>query len=211
MARDLNPKCKLCRRAGEKLFLKGERCFGAKCALTKRNYPPGIHGNKFRQRLTDYGIHLKEKQKVKRIYGILEKQLRKYFTEATKSKTETGLKLIELLERRMDNVVYRAGLAVSKQQARQMVSHGLFKINNKKIDVPSCLVKVNDIISIKKDRSLEQGVLAENIKKIKKTQDSPAWLIWNEKEKTIKIVSLPEKKDLTTSIDTRLIVEFYSK
>ena len=210
MARNLDPKCKQCRRAGEKLLLKGERCFGPKCAMTKRNFPPGIHGVKGYGRLTDYGIHLKEKQKLSRTYGILEKQLRKYFAESVKSQSETGHKLIELLERRLDNVIYRLGLATSRKQARQFVSHGLFKINNKKIDVPSYRVKAGEIITIRKAKTTEKGTLFETLKNIDK-KDKPMWLNWDSKENKGQIISLPQVKDLDINIDTRLIVEFYSK
>lgn len=211
MARDLDPKCKQCRRAGDKLFIKGERCFGPKCAMTKRNYPPGIHGGKGHPRLTDYGIHLKEKQKLRRIYGILERQLRKYFEESVKSKEETGHKLIELLERRLDNIVYRLGLATSRQQARQFVSHSLFKINDRKIDVPSYRVKSGETIEIRKEKSIKKGSLAENIQKIAKKDNIPAWLNWDAEKNKAKIVNLPKNEDLEVGIDTRLIVEFYSK
>jgi len=210
MARDLDPKCKQCRRAGEKLFLKGERCFGPKCAMTKRNYPPGVHGNKGYPRQTDYGMHLKEKQKLKRMYGIMERQLRKYFEEAAHSSEETGSKLIELLERRLDNVIYRLGLATSRRQARQFVSHDLFKVKDKKIDVPSYRVRAGETITIRKEKSSFQGYLAENMNK-KAGKELPSWLSWDADKKECKIVNIPSGKDLEIGIDTRLIVEFYSK
>ncbi len=214
MAQNLDPKCKQCRRAGEKLFLKGERCFGPKCAMTKRNYPPGIHGNKGYPRLTDYGVHLREKQKLRRIYRITENQLKRYFVEASKSKDETNLKLIELLERRLDNVIYRLGLASSRRQAQQFVGHALFKINGRRIDVPSYRVKAGNVITIRKEKSIKRGMLAENIQKIIKkstNKEQPAWIDWDAKENSARIVSLPKGKDLEIGIDTRLIVEFYSK
>jgi small subunit ribosomal protein S4 len=205
MARNINPQCKQCRRAGEKLFLKGDRCFSPKCAMVKRNYPPGIHGNKMRRRLTDYGLHLKEKQKMKQIYGILEKQMRKYFSSAFKSEEQTGNKLIQILETRLDNVIFRLGLASSRKQARQMVSHGLFKVNNKKVNIPSYSVKKNDLITIKKENNLILG------KAEKENPSIPSWLDWDIKEKKGKILDIPHAKDIETGIDTRLIVEFYSK
>lgn len=211
MARNLDPKCKQCRRAAEKLFLKGERCFGPKCALTKRNYPPGIHGNKLHPRLTDYGTHLREKQKLSRMYGVLERQLRKYFEEAFKSKNQTGLKLVEFLERRMDSVVYRVGLATSRCQARQLVGHGLFLVNGKKINIPSYRLKTGDIIKLRKEKTVQRGSLAENIKKIEKKKDFPAWLSWDNQKNEIKVLSLPTEKDLEINIDPRLIIEFYSR
>lgn len=210
MSKYLGPKCKLCRRLGIKLCSKGERGLGAKCALVKRNYPPGIHGPKGYTRLTDYGAHLKEKQKVRTIYFILERQLRKYFMQASKSQIDTDSKLIELLERRLDNVVYRLGLAISRPQARQMVNHGLFLINNKKINIPSYQVKSGDIIDIRKEKSLNFGVLAGNLKNIK-TNEMPSWLDWDVKENKAKVVNLPQGKDLEVGIDTRLVVEYYSK
>lgn len=210
MARNLNPKCKQCRRLGVKLCTKGERGSGAKCAITRRNYPPGVHGNKGYPRLTDYGQHLQEKQKVKVTYGVMERQLKKYFEEATRSQTDTGFKLIELLERRLDNVIYRLGLASSRPQARQFVSHSLFKINNKKIDVPSCRVKTGDVITIRKEKSTKKGFLAEALSKIDK-HEQPSWLTWDNKEMKGKVVGIPKDKDLEIGIDPRLIVEFYSK
>ncbi|MBU4360871.1 30S ribosomal protein S4 [Candidatus Parcubacteria bacterium] len=210
MSKYLGPKCKICRRLGVKLCSKGERGSGAKCALVKRNYPPGAHGPKGHPRLTDYGVHLKEKQKVRAMYFILERQLRKYFNLATRSQFDTGTKLIELLERRLDNVIYRLGLAISRPQARQMVSHSLFLINNKKINVPSCQIKSGDVISFRKEKSLNSGILAENLKNIK-IDNLPGWLEWDANENKAKIVELPKDKDLEIGIDTRLVVEYYSK
>lgn len=210
MARDLNPKCKQCRRLGTKLFLKGERCFAVKCALTKRNYPPGAHGQKGQSRLTDYGLHLREKQKLKKMYGIFEKQLRKYFAEAVKGKANTGFKLIELLERRFDNVVYKLGLADSRQQARQFIGHNLFFVNNKKVNIPSFVVKSGDVISIKKTVLNEKSLLAENLKKAAK-KEVANWLVWSDQEKQGRVVSLPTGEELNVGVDPRLIVEFYSK
>lgn len=210
MAKYLGPKCKLCRRLGVKLCSKGERGNTTKCALVKRNYPPGVHGSKGHPRLTDYGVHLQEKQKLKVMYGILERQLRKYFNEAVKSKADSGFKLIELLERRLDNAIYRLGWATSRSQSRQFVSHSLFLVNNKKINIPSYRVKLGDIITIKKEESKNKGVLAENLKKLGK-YEPPSWLNWDNKDLKGQIVSLPEGKDLEVGVDTRLVVEFYSK
>ena len=210
MARDLNPQCKKCRRAGEKLFLKGDRCFSVKCAMTKRNFPPGIHGAKgFGYRLTNYGLHLKEKQKLSRIYGVMERQLIKYFDESVKSSEETGDKLISLLERRLDNVVFRLGLASSRRQARQFVNHDLFKVNNKKINIPSFRVKVGDVITIRKEKSLSKGILAENLKNIEK-KDKPSWLNWIVQDKKGQVLELPVGKDIDIGVDMRMVVEFYS-
>ena len=150
MARNLNPKCRQCRRIGEKLFLKGDRCVSTKCALIKKNYPPGIHGAKqTRAKSSEYGKQLREKQKAKRIYGILEKQFRNYFKKAANKKKETGEILLKILEMRLDNVIYRVGLAKSRNKARQLVSHGHFLINNKKVNIPSYEVNIKDVIKIK--------------------------------------------------------------
>lgn len=210
MSRNLNPKCKQCRRLGVKLCNKGLRGEGAKCALTKRNYPPGTHGPKGYKRLTDYGLHLQEKQKIKLLYGVMERQLRKFFAEASRAQGDTGLKLVELLERRLDNVVYRLGLATSRPQARQFVGHNLLTVNGKKLNIPSYRVKVNDVISIKNERSKNKGILAENIKNIN-NKEMPAWLSWNVSENKGLVVAIPNSKELEIGIDPRLIVEFYSK
>ncbi len=210
MARNLDPKCKQCRRAGEKLFLKGERCFSSKCAMTKRNFPPGIHGAKgYGRRLTDYGQHLKEKQKLSRIYSVMERQLRKYFKEAVKSSEASGGQLLSLLERRLDNVIFRMGLANSRTQARQFVSHDLFKVNNKKINIPSYRVKAGDIITIRKEKSTKKGLLAENLKNIDK-QEKTDWLDWSSKDNQGKIIELPQGDKIDIGVDMQMVVEFYS-
>jgi small subunit ribosomal protein S4 len=210
MSKVLGPKCRLCRRLGVKLCSKGERGMGAKCALVRRAYPPGVHGQKGYGRLTDYGLHLKEKQKLKVLYGIMERQLRKYFEEAKRFKTNTGFKLIETLERRFDNVVFRLGLASSRRQARQFVNHGHFLINGKKMDIPSYLVKKGDVINIKKTKMMEKGPMSENLKMIAK-KETPAWLIWNDVDKKGQIIEMPSGKDLDVGVDTKLIVEHYSR
>jgi small subunit ribosomal protein S4 len=208
MARNLNPKCKQCRRIGEKLFLKGDRCDSVKCTLIKKNYPPGIHGAKQQRgaKLSEYGKQLREKQKAKRIYGILEKQFKNYFQKAAKKKKETGELLLKTLEMRLDNVIYQIGLVKSRNKARQLVTHGYFSINNKKANIPSYEVKINDVIKIRKqNKKWEEGD-----KKLKK-DDIPRWLSFNAKENIIKILNKPKKEDLPQNIDTRLIVEHYSK
>ncbi|MEK7167182.1 MAG: 30S ribosomal protein S4 [Patescibacteria group bacterium] len=207
MARNLNPKCKQCRRIGEKLFLKGDRCISTKCALIKKNYAPGIHGAKQQRgaKLSEYGKQLREKQKAKRIYGILEKQFKNYFQKAAKKKKETGELLLKVLEMRLDNVIYRAGLVKSRNKARQLVTHGFFLVNNKKVNIPSYEVRINDIIEIKK-----QNKKLEEDKKSKK-DEIPLWLYFDAKENTIKILNIPKKEDLPQNIDTRLIIEHYSR
>lgn len=209
MARNLNPKCKQCRRLGIKLCGKGERG-NAKCALVKRNYPPGVHGPKGYQRITDYGLHLQEKQKLKVMYGVMERQLRKYFSEAVKSKGNSGFKLMEILERRLDNVIYRLGWAVSRAQARQFVSHDLFLINQKKNNIPSAQVKVGDVIVIRKEKSKIQGALAENLKNLSSDLVS-SWLSWDKEKGQGIVLALPTGDELQVGVDPRLIVEFYSK
>jgi len=211
MARNLNPKCKQCRRLGIKLCGKGERGEG-KCALVKRNYPPGVHGPKGYQRITDYGLHLQEKQKLKVMYGLMERQLHKYFNEAVKSKGNSGFKLIEIVERRLDNVVYRLGLASTRAQARQFINHSLFLINHKKNNIPSYQVKVGDIITIRKEKSKIKGSLAENLKSLSTIDNlSPAWLSWDKEKGQGVVLALPVGDELQIGVDPRLIVEFYSK
>jgi small subunit ribosomal protein S4 len=210
MSKVLGPKCKLCRRLGVKLCSKGERGMGGKCALVRRAYPPGVHGQKGYGRLTDYGLHLKEKQKLKVLYGIMERQLRKYFEEAKRFKSNTGFKMIETLERRFDNVVFRLGLASSRRQARQFVNHGHFLINGKKMDIPSYLVKKGDKISIKKTKMTEVGPMADNLKMIAKKEIS-SWLNWDDQNKQGNVIEVPSGKDLDVGVDIKLIIEHYSK
>src|SRR5882672_4150499 len=149
MARYIGPVCRLCRREGIKLFLKGERCYTEKCAIEKRNLPPGQHGKQRKQKLVGYGLQLREKQKVKRIYGVLENQFRRYFEEASRVRGNTGVTLLQSLERRLDNVIYRLGLATSRAQARQLVRHGHFQVNGRKVDVPSYSVRVGEVITVR--------------------------------------------------------------
>ncbi len=207
MARDLSPKCKKCRREGKKLFLKGERCYGVKCAMIKRPYAPGEHGQARRMGLSEYGIQLREKQKVKRTYGILEKQFRKYYEMASKAKGNTGSLLSGLLERRLDNAVYRLGLADSRNKARQLVNHGHFLLNGKKVDIPSCLVKEGDLISIKN----ENGACFQDLKKTLKNYKTPSWLSLEYQKLQGKVISLPVAKEIDIDIDIHLVIEHYSK
>jgi len=208
MAKYTEAKCRLCRREGVKLFLKGDRCFSPKCPIEKKGaVPPGQHGQKRARRLSSYGLQLREKQKAKRIYGILEKPFRRYFEKAFKVKgKETGKILLQLLELRLDNIIYRLGFTPSRSVARQVVTHGQVLVDNKKVDLPSFQVKPGLIISLAKG-ALEQAVikkaLAEKGKKI------PLWL----QRKAIigKIVRLPEKEEIDSNINDQLIVEFYSR
>ncbi|MCK5085529.1 30S ribosomal protein S4 [Candidatus Parcubacteria bacterium] len=207
MARDLSAKCKKCRREGKKIFLKGERCFSVKCAMIKRPYAPGQHGQSRRMGLSEYGIQLREKQKVKRTYGLLEKQFRKYYDMASSMKGNTGVLLSTLLERRMDNVVYRLGFAESRNHARQLVNHGHFFLNGIKTDIPSCLLKEGDIISIKNDK----GVYFQNLKNVLKNHQTPSWLSLDLQKIEGKVVSSPTLDEIDISSNIHLIIEFYSK
>lgn len=209
MAKNLGPKCKLCRREGEKLFLKGERCHTAKCAIIKKNYPPGIHGPKGRGRQSDYSIQLREKQKAKRIYNLLENQFKITFEKANKQKGDAGENLLKMLETRLDNVVYRLGFAISRNQARELVNHGHFTINGKKVDIPSCQVKIGDIIAIKPSSKKNKffNNLAERLKKV----EVPSWINLDSSELSGKILHQPSKNDIEMKINTQMIVEFYSR
>ena len=209
MAKILTAKCKLCRRAAEKLFLKGERCNTAKCAMVKRNYPPGPHGVKGKPRISEYGKQLIEKQKAKRIYGVLEKQFRNYYDKAKRKVGDTGEIMLQLLEMRLDNVIYHVGLADSRSLARQRVSHGFFTVNGKKVRIPSYQLKVGDKIAINPHKS-ESKVIKELAEKTAK-KEIPGWLNFDQQAMEIKVVSKPKKDDLKQAIEMRLIVEYYSR
>ncbi|MBU2524375.1 30S ribosomal protein S4 [Patescibacteria group bacterium] len=207
MARYTGPKCRLCRREGEKLFLKGSRCESQKCAILRKNYVPGIHGkNKF-TKSSEYSKQLREKQKAKRIYGILEKQFSNYYQMAAKKTGETNIALMTILERRIDNVVYKAGLAESRGQAKQLISHGLVNLNGHKITVPSIIVNKDDKFEIK-DKT-KGSKLFEEIKKSKVS--APKWISADIKGLKGEITAMPDKSDFDTSINSQLIVEYYSK
>jgi len=208
MGRYIGPACRLCRRSGEKLFLKGDRCFTPRCAIEKRRNPPGDVSRR-RRRPSDYGVHLLEKQKAKYIYGVLESQFRKYMDEAFSTPGGTGTNLLRSLERRLDNVVFVLGFADSRKQARQLVLHGHFRINNRKTDVPSYSVRVGDVIAWKEaDKTTD--FYAERIQGIPK-RPVPAWLELDLTEMSGRVSSLPADEDLQTALDSRLIVEFYSR
>lgn len=209
MGRYLGAVCRLCRRQGEKLFLKGTRCQTEKCAASKRAYPPGQHGQGRRQKLSNYGVQLKEKQKVKRIYGVLERQFRKYFKIASKSKGVTGKVLLQLLERRLDNVIFRMGLGISRSQARQIVRHNLVAVNSRRVNIPSYLVDKDDLVEIKaKDKAKIK--IKDNLE-LSKDRTVPVWLEFNAAEMKAKVLRLPEKTDIQQPIQEQLIVELYSK
>ncbi|MCK5413538.1 MAG: 30S ribosomal protein S4 [Candidatus Pacebacteria bacterium] len=207
MARDIGPKCKKCRREGTKLFLKGDRCSGVKCAMIKRPYAPGQHGQARKMGLSEYGTQLREKQKVRRTYGIMEGQFKKYYDIASRMSGNTGNLLASLLEKRMDNVVYRLGMASSRSQARQLVNHGHFLLNGKKMDIPSCLVSEGDVISLKSDKSNH----FQDLKNLIKNYQTPSWLSLDVKKIEGKVISEPVLKEIDTNIDVHLIIEYYSK
>ena len=209
MARYSGPVCRLCRREGMKLFLKGERCYTEKCAIEKRNFPPGQHGKSRRAKLAGYGIQLREKQKVKRIYGVLENQFRRYFESAERQRGITGETLLQLLERRLDNVVYRLGLATSRAQARQLVRHGHFLVNGKKVDIPSYSVRPGDVVSIR-PTSQKNPTIAHAIEEVK-GRGIPGWLTFDAGDGTGKVVSVPTREQINLPVQEQLIVELYSK
>jgi small subunit ribosomal protein S4 len=207
MARYTDAVCRLCRREGMKLFLKGERCYTEKCAIEKRNFPPGQHGKTRKQKMQGYGIQLREKQKVKRIYGVLEDQFRRYFESADRTRGITGETLLQLLERRFDNVIYRLGLATSRAQARQLVRHGHFQVNGKKVDIPSYSLRSGDVVTIKAT-SQKAPTILHAIEEVK-GRGIPAWLSFD--GAAGKVVSLPTREQINLPVQEQLIVELYSK
>lgn len=210
MARYRGPSCKLCRREGEQLFLKGERCFTPKCSIERRpDQKPGFQGSSRRPKFSEYGIRLREKQKVKRIYGLTENQFRNYFEKAEKIKGVTGSILITLLERRLDNVVFRLGLAGSRDQARQLVWHGHIRVNGKKVDIPSYQVDEGSVIELK-DRSRKLASVNHAMELLER-RGLPQWLEFDKDKYKGVVNKLPVREDVTVPIDEQLIVEFYSR
>ncbi|MEI7425720.1 MAG: 30S ribosomal protein S4 [Candidatus Moraniibacteriota bacterium] len=211
MARDTQAQCRKCRRAMEKLFLKGDRCNGPKCGMVKRAYIPGVHGKKMsRGNRSEYGIQLSAKQKIKRIYGVLEKQFRKHFDDVSGKKGVTGDLLLIRLETRLDNVVYRMGFGSSRAQSRQLVNHGLISVDGKKVSIPSCAVKVGQTISIKAGK--EQKNYFKNMEQVlKNKQDFPSWIIFDHQKLEGKVVSLPKREEIGTNVDAQIVVEYYSR
>ncbi len=209
MGKLISPKCKQCRREGVKLLLKGEKCQTAKCPLIRRNYAPGVHGAKNRRKATEYGSQLREKQKAKRIYGIQEKQFRNYYEKATKMVGDSQENIKRLLEMRFDNIIYKAGFAKSRNMARQMVDHGMFVINNKKVNIPSFQVKPKDEISIKGEKI--KSKLFTELEKSLEGKDTVSWLHVDPKNLKIKVLNAPKTEDLEQNFNPRLIIEFYSK
>lgn len=205
MAKSTSPDCKQCRREGCKLFLKGERCL-TKCSFDKRPVVPGQHGTA-RKKVSEYGLQLREKQKVRRAYNMLEKQFRSYYEKATRSKEGTGWALLKMLELRLDNVVYRMGIGASRTESRQIVNHGHITVNGKKVNIPSYQVKVGDVIAIKENKqNLEMFASLKGVK-----VNTPKWLEFNTESLTGKVLALPERDDIDLNIKEHLIVEFYSR
>ena len=206
MSRYTDANCKLCRREGQKLFLKGERCYSSKCALERRNYAPGQHGQA-RKKQSDYGIQFREKQKAKRFYGVQETQFRNLYEKAVKRPGKAGENLMVLLETRMDNVVFRLGFASSRKEARQLVTHGHFTVNGKKADIPSMEVKAGDVIKVK-----EKSQSSPKFKEVKEMSSTvPSWMSVDVEKLEGKIVTLPTRADIDTPVAEHLIVELYSK
>ena len=210
MARYTGPVCRLCRREGMKLFLKGERCYTEKCAIEKRNMPPGQHGRRRSSKMQGYGVQLREKQKVKRIYGLLERQFHKYYVKASTLKGNTGENLLRQLESRLDNVVFRMGFAVTRAQARQLVAHRAISVNGKRVNLPSYQVRPGDEISLT-EGARSQLRVQESVTVSQEMDLVPAWLEVDAKKFSGVFKSLPERSDLPSDINESLIIELYSK
>jgi len=209
VARNLDPKCRQCRREGEKLFLKGEKCFTDKCAIEKRNYPPGQHGQRRASRLSDYGVQLREKQKLRRIYGILEKQFRGYYDEADRKKGITGENLLQVLECRLDNVTYKMGMGASRTEARQIVKHNSILVNGKRVNIPSYQVRPGDEVSI--DGNSKSQLRIKAALEAAEVRGFPEWLEVDTKAFKGVFKNKPERDDLPATINESLVVELYSK
>ena len=208
MARYTDEQCRICRREGQKLFLKCSRCYSDKCSISRRNYAPGQHGQK-RAKLSEYGTQLREKQKTKSYYGVGEKQFRGYFQIASSKKGVTGENLLQILESRLDNVVYRLGFGASRAQARQLVNHGQFEVNGKKVDIPSYLVKAGDVITVRENKK-ENATIKANVE-ANAARPVPAWLELNNETLSGKVVRLASREDVDIPVEEHLIVELYSK
>ena len=212
MAKYTESACKLCRREGEKLFLKGERCFTNKCAFEKRSYPPGEHGisgQRTGRRLSDYSRQLRAKQKARRIYGIMEKQFRRYYDIALKRRGLTGLNLLQVLESRLDNVVFRLGFAVNRAQARQLVNHGHFLVNGRKTNIPSMVLQPGDVVSVR-DQSKQNEFFKGMVEAAEKTS-VPMWLERDLENLRARVLRLPERGEIDGNLNEQLIVEYYSR
>jgi len=209
MARYTDPVCRLCRREGMKLFLKGERCYTDKCAIERRNYAPGQHGQGRRRKVSEYAVQLREKQRLKRMYGLLEKQFKRYFDMAERSRQVTGEALLQLLERRLDNMVFRMGMARSRAEARQLVRHRHFTVNGKRVDVPSYLTRAGDEIGVR-EKSRAKAPFKEAVE-LTERRGVPTWMEFDAPSFTGRILKLPDREELTIPVNERLVVELYSK
>ena len=209
MARNLDPKCRQCRREGEKLFLKGEKCYTDKCAIERRAYAPGQHGQKSGQRLSDYGVHLREKQKIRRIYGVLEGQFRKVYKEAERRKGVTGEHLLQILESRLDTVAYRMGFGASRAESRQVVRHNAILVNGRRVNIPSYQVRPGDVIEVADKAKSHLRIKAAL--EAAESRGFPEWIEVNVKEAKGVFKSRPERSELPTTINENLVVELYSK
>jgi small subunit ribosomal protein S4 len=208
MARYTGALCRICRREGEKLFLKGDRCYTEKCAIERRKYPPGQHGQGYRK-LSDYGLQLREKQKVRKTYGLVERQFRRYFHEAERSKGITGEMLLQLLESRLDNVAYRMGFTSNRRKARQLISHGHFRVNGKKVNIPSYIVKGGDLVEVK-ETSRDIPEIIDSLSKVEH-RGIPAWVEVDSANFKGKVLHVPSRDEIQLPIQEKLIVELYSK
>lgn len=208
--RSLDSKCKKCRRAGEKLFLKGDRCFSPKCAIVRKSYPPGIHGKRRSRGLSEFGKQLAMKQKIKRIYGVAERQFRKHFDEVKNKKGIIGDLLLARLEMRLDSTIYSLALANSRAAARQMVTHGFFKLNGKKVNIPSMVVKVGDVITFNGSKAESENVKSQ-LQVLKNRKYSSAWLEFDFTKMEAKIKAAPKRDDIEGSVDPQMVVEYYSR
>ena len=202
--------CKKCRRSGEKLFLKGEKCLLPKCPMNKKNYPPGAHGGKGQRRITDYGVQLAVKQRLKRVYGIRERQLRKYFDKVKNSSGNIGELFLKKLELRLDNVVYRSGLADYRRQARQMVNHGFFYVKGRKVNIPSYEVKEGEEIKIRESKA-KKNLIIDKINKLKKSEQGTKWIFVDCKQGMIKVIDVPNYNQVEESRSVQMVIEYYSR
>ena len=209
MGRDLGPDCRLCRREGEKLFLKGTRCYSHKCAVSRREYAPGQHGISKKNKLSNFGVQLREKQKIKRIYGVLETQFRNYFLKASATKGVTGHILLQFLERRLDSVLFNCGFAKSRTDGRQIVSHNHVSVNGRRVNIASFMVKPNDIIEIKTDDKAKTNIKL-NVETTKERK-TPGWMEVDAANLVVKIVRIPTREDVTFTVNEQLVVELYSR
>ena len=208
MSRYKDEQCRICRREGQKLFLKGSRCYTDKCSVTRRNYAPGQHGQK-KAKLSEYGTQLREKQKTKSFYGVGEKQFRRYFEMAENKKGITGEELLQILESRLDNVVYRLGYGSSRAQARQLVNHGLFEVNGQKVDIPSYLVKAGDVVAVRESKK-DVSIIKQNVEQ-NASRPVPEWLEKDSEKLSGKVIRLASREDVDIPVEEHLIVELYSK